>query len=223
MVQKAVHSEASSPNSLGPTNIYIYVCVWRVGCLPLTIITTPFLIRRSSPGSRREWLCERGGALKQPGLAAYVEVHLNRIEPHHRRCLNGKRASTRETGLFPVHARRCPRGSMKGEWREFRAARDVSRRTLGPDKPYTWYGSRARMPGRPVPSSTVGKEVDEAAVEATTPRAPDLRGERVRLPDSALTWTLPSQTPQHDKDTRSPVYFGHFIPFGHFYFIISVQ
>ncbi len=43
-------------------------------------------------------------------------------------------ASPRETGLFPVHARWCPRGSRKGAWRDFRAARDVSRRTRGPDE-----------------------------------------------------------------------------------------
>ncbi len=43
-------------------------------------------------------------------------------------------ASPLETGLFPVHARWCPRGSRKGAWRDFRAARDVSRRTRGPDE-----------------------------------------------------------------------------------------
>ncbi len=35
----------------------------------------------------------------------------------------------------------------------------------------------------------------------------------------SLTGTLPSRTlplPQHDEDSRFPVYFGHFIPFGHF-------
>ncbi len=66
------------------------------------------------------------------------------------------------------------------------------------------------MLGRPVPSSAVGQEVDEAAGEATAPRAPDLRGERVQPPDSApyldpsFQNTAPtSQTPQHDKDTRA--------------------
>ncbi len=84
------------------------------------------------------------------------------------------------------------------------------------------------MPGRPVPSSAVGQEVDEATGEAAAPRAPDLRGERVRPPDSApyldpsfQNTAPPSQPSQHDEDTRSPVYFGHLIPFGH-YFIISV-
>ncbi len=85
------------------------------------------------------------------------------------------------------------------------------------------------MPGRPVPSSAVGQEVDDAAGEAAAPRAPDLRGERVRPPDSApyldpsfQNTAPPSQPAQHNEDTRSPVYFGHFIPFGH-YFIISVE
>ncbi len=50
--------------------IYIYIysiqyILWRVGCLPLIIIVTPSLIRRPSPGSRREWVCERGGENSQ--------------------------------------------------------------------------------------------------------------------------------------------------------------
>ncbi len=40
------------------------------------------------------------------------------------------------------------------------------------------------MPDRPVPPSAVGQKVDKAAGEANTPRAPDLRGERVQPPDS---------------------------------------
>ncbi len=43
---------------------------------PLIISISPSLNRRPSPGSRREWVCERGGALKQPGLAACDEAHL---------------------------------------------------------------------------------------------------------------------------------------------------
>ncbi len=60
--------------------------MWRVGCLPLIISISPSLNRRPSPGSRREWVCERGGALKQPGLAVCDEAHLKWMEPHHRRC-----------------------------------------------------------------------------------------------------------------------------------------
>ncbi len=87
-------------------------------------------------------------------------------------------------------------------------------------KPHPWYGRWARMPGRPVPLSAVGQEVDKAAGEATAPRPPDLTGERVWPPDSApyldpsfQNTATPSQTPQHDEDTRSHVYFGQF---GHF-------
>ncbi len=67
------------------------------------------------------------------------------------------------------------------------------------------------------------REVDEAAGEATTPHAPDFRGEGVRPPDSApyldpsfQNTAPPSQTPQHNESTRSPVYFGHSSPYGHF-------
>ncbi len=81
-----------------------------------------------------------------------------------------------------------------------------------------WYGRRARMLGWSVPSRAVGQELDEAAGEVTAPRAPDLRGEHVRLPDSApyldssfQNTAPPSQTPQHDEGTISLVYFGHFI------------
>ncbi len=66
------------------------------------------------------------------------------------------------------------------------------------------------------PSKSRGPKDDEAAA----PRAPDLRGERVRPPDSApyldpsfQNTAPPSQPAQHDEDARSPVYFGHFIPF----------
>ncbi len=74
------------------------------------------------------------------------------------------------------------------------------------------------MPGLPVLSSAVGQKVDEAAGEATAPCAPDLRGEHVWPPDSApyldpsfQNTAHPSQSLQHYEDTRSPVYFGHFI------------
>ncbi len=60
--------------------------LWRlVGC-PLIISITPSLNRRPSPGSRREWVCEKGGALKQPWLAACNGAHLKWMEPHHRPC-----------------------------------------------------------------------------------------------------------------------------------------
>ncbi len=75
----------SSDNLSAPDNNIMSI-LWRVGCLPLIISISPSLNRRPSPGSRREWVCERGGALKQPGLAACDEAHLKWMEPHHRRC-----------------------------------------------------------------------------------------------------------------------------------------
>ncbi len=43
-------------------NACTFSALWWVGCLSLIIIPTPSLIRHPSPGSRREWVCERGGA-----------------------------------------------------------------------------------------------------------------------------------------------------------------
>ncbi len=67
-------------------------------------------------------------------------------------------------------------------------------------------------------TTRAGGCLDEAAGEVTAPRAPDLRGEHVWLPDSApyldssfQNTAPPSQTPQHDEGTISLVYFGHFI------------
>ncbi len=87
------------------------------------------------------------------------------------------------------------------------------------------------MPDRPVPLSAVGQELDEATGEATSPHAPNLRGERVQPPDSApylnpsfQNTAPPSQTPQHNEDIRSPVYFGHFSPLDIlFYYFCSIK
>ncbi len=80
-----------------------------------------------------------------------------------------------------------------------------------------------------IPGSAVGRRRMKPLKEAAAPRAPDPRGERVRPPDSApyldpsfSNTALLSRTPEHDEDTRSPVYFGHFLPYGHC-FIISVE
>ncbi len=122
-------------------------------------------------------------------------------------------ASPLETGLFPVHARWCPRGSRKG-------GIGCRRRRELPDPrsgrgPHPRDGRRARMPGRLDPSSAaVDLEMDEAAGKATVPRAPDLGGERVRPPDSApyldpsfQNTAPPSQPAQHNEDTRFPLLF----------------
>ncbi len=85
------------------------------------------------------------------------------------------------------------------------------------------HGWRARMPGRIIPGGAVARRRTKPLQEAAAPRAPDPRGERVRPPDSApyldpsfQNTAPPSQPAQHNEDTRSPVSFGHFIPFGHF-------
>ncbi len=79
-------------------------------------------------------------------------------------------ASPLETGLFPVHARWCPRGSRKGALREQLP------------HPYTADGPGCRAVSSPEGPWPGG---GRAAEEAAAPRAPDPRGERVRPPDSA--------------------------------------
>ncbi len=110
-------------------DLYIYIYCDESAAFPL-IITTPSLIRCPSPGSWPEW----GGALKQPGLAASDEAHLNRMAPHHRRCLNAECASPRETGLFPGPCMHAGVFVGPGRERDFRAANDMSRRTRGSDE-----------------------------------------------------------------------------------------
>ncbi len=120
-------------------------------------------------------------------------------------------ASPLETGLFPVHARWCPRGSRKGALRD----RVPPKARAAGRGPHPRDGRRARMPGRLDPSSAaVDLEVDEAAGKAAVPRAPDLGGERVRPPDSApyldpsfQNTAPPSQPAQHNEDTRFPLLF----------------
>ncbi len=123
-------------------------------------------------------------------------------------------ASPRKTGLFPVHARWCPRGSRKG------ALRDENRTRETADGP----GCRA-VPLEAPRAKRRTKPLDEAAALAPRTQEGSACGRRTPPPylDPSFSNTAPpSRTPQHDEDTRSPVYFGHFIPFGH-YFIISVQ
>ncbi len=79
-------------------------------------------------------------------------------------------ASPLGTGLFPVHARWCPRGSRKGALREQLP------------HPYTADGPGGRAVSSPEGPWPGG---GRAAEEAAAPRAPDPRGERVRPPDSA--------------------------------------
>ncbi len=122
----------------------------------------------------------------------------------------------------PVSSPCMHAGVLMGPGRECRATSSApTRRLTGQDAgPYT-------------PGSAAGQKEDEAAKGSRrTSRPGPKRGARAaaglrRTPppylDPSFSNTAPpSRTPQHDEDTRSPVYFGHFIPFGH-YFIISVQ
>ncbi len=175
--------------------------MWRVGCLPLIISISPSLNHRPSPGSRREWVCERGGALKTARSGGVwwgtPEVNGASSPP----LFYAECASPRETGLFPVHAHWCPRGSRKGALRE--------------QVPHPWHGWRARMPGRIIPGSAADRRRTKPLKEAAAaPRAPDPRGKRVRPPDSApyldpsfQNTALPSRTPEHDEDPRPPCLF----------------
>ncbi len=108
--------------------------------------------------------------------------HLKWMKPHH---WHNYMPSVTLLGdcLFPVHARWCPRGSMKEVLRDrvppkSRAARPAFR-TSTPDQ----RGQRVRPPDS-------GPYLDPS-LSNTAP---------------------PSRTPQHDEDIRSPVYFGHFSP-----------
>ncbi len=132
------------------------------------------------------------------------------MEPHHRRCyMPSAPLLWRPVSSPCMHA-----GVLVGPGRERQPWRTaLARRLTGQD---------AR------PGTAVGPKEDEAADGSRYPRSPDPRGESVRPPDSApyldpsfQNTAPPSQPAQHKEDTRSPVYFGHFIPFGH-YFIISV-
>ncbi len=129
--------------------IYIYI-LWRVSCLPLILSISPSLNRRPSPGSRREWVCERGGALKTARSGGVwwgtPEVNGASSPP----LLYAECASPLETGLFPVHARWCPRGPGR------------ERRAWGP---HPWDGWRARMPGR-TPGSAAAQRRTKPLMEA---------------------------------------------------------
>ncbi len=92
-------------------------------------------------------------------------------------------ASPLETGLFPVHAHWCPRGSRKGAMRErvppkARAAGPAVRTRTAPARRLT--GQDA---GPYNPQKRRGPKEDKAATRSR--RAPDPPGERVRPPDSA--------------------------------------
>ncbi len=185
-------------------SVCLYVYCDESVASPLIISISPSLIRRPSPGSRREWVCERGGALKQPGLAACDEAHTwSEWSLITAAVICRVRLSSGDRSL----PRAC---TLVSSW--------VQEGSVERRGPHPLHGWRARMPGRIIPRGAVGRRRMKPLQEAADPR-----GERVRPPDSApyldpsfQNTAPPSQPAQHDEDTRSPVYFGHFIPFGHF-------
>ncbi len=194
------------------------MCIlWRVGCLPLIISISPSLNRRPSPGSRREWVCERGGALKQPGLAACDEAHLKsewslitaavicRV-----RLSSGDRSLPRACTLVSSWVQE---GSVEGTVPpKARAAGPAVRTRAAPARRLT--GQDA---GPYNPQKRRGPKEDEAAIRRRRPSRPGpARDSAPYLDPSFLNTAHPSQTSQHDENTRSPVYFGHFNPFRHF-------
>ncbi len=131
-----------------------------------------------------------------------------KLRHHHARLSSGDRSLPRACTLVSSWVQE---GSVEGS--SAAPMRQLTGQDAGPFNPWKCRGSKE----------------DEAAEEAAAPRAPDLRGERVRPPDSApyldpsfQNTAPPSQPSQHDEDTRSPVCFRHFIPFGQ-YIIISVE
>ncbi len=146
---------------------------------PLIISISPSLNRRPSPGSRREWVCERGGALKQPGLAACDEAHLKWMEPHHRRCyMPSAPLLWRPVSSPCMHA-----GVLVGSRKGASSVEDRTRETA--DGP----GCRA-VPLEAPRAQRRTKPLMEAA--ALAPRTQEGSACGHRTPP--LTWTLPSRT-----------------------------
>ncbi len=193
-------------------NNYLYI-LWRVGCLPLLISISPSLNRRPSPGSRREWVCERGGALKQPGLAACDEAHLKWMEPHHRFCYmrlsSGDRSFPRACTLVSSWVQE---GSV-----ERASAAPVTRLTGQDAGPYS-------------PRRGRGPKEDEAARRSRrSSRSGPERGARAAaglrpLPGPFLPEHCPSFTTRAARRGHQiPCLFWTLHPLWTLYFIISVQ
>ncbi len=182
---------------------------------PLIISISPSLIRRPSPGSRREWVCERGGALKQPGLAACDEAHtwsewslITAAVICRVRLSSGDRSLPRACTLVSSWVQE---GSVEGA-------------TAAPV-----HGWRARMPGRLIPGSATGPKEDEAADRSRRPSRPGpQRGARAAaglrpLPGPFLPEHCPSFTTRAaQRGHQIPCFFWTLHPLWTLYFIISV-
>ncbi len=147
---------------------------------PLIISISPSLIRRPSPGSRREWVCERGGALKQPGLAACDEAHtwsgwslITAAVICRVRLSSGDRSLPRACTLVSSWVQE---GSVEGS-----IAAPV-------------HGWRARMPGRLIPGKCRGPRGRRRRWRSRRPSRPGPEGSACGRRTPPLTWTLPSRT-----------------------------
>ncbi len=124
-------------------------------------------------------------------------------------------ASPLETGLFPVHARWCPRGSRKGALRDrvppkARAAGPAVRTRTAPARRPS---GQDAGPTRPIECCR-GPRGGRSRWKSHRPSRPGPRRERVRPPDSApyldpsfQNTAPPSQPAQHNEDTRFPLLF----------------
>ncbi len=194
------------------------LCYDESAASPFIIITLSFN-HHPSPGSRREWVCERGGALKQPGLAACDEAHLKRMKPHHRRCYM---PSVPLLGR-PVSSPCMHAGVLVGPGRERRGIPLCKSREL-PDsrsgwEPHPLYGWCARMPGHN-PQEALWVRRTKPPKEAAAPSRPGPR--RGALTAAGLRPFLgppPSEHwPSFTNPTRTPgsLFILTLIPFGHF-------
>ncbi len=125
-------------------------------------------------------------------------------------------ASPLETGLFPVHAHWCPRGSRKGALREqlphpYTADGPGCRAVSSPEVPWP-EGGRSRWRSRR--PSRSGPERGARAAAGLRP-----------LPGPFLPEHCPSFTTRAaQRGHQIPLFIlDTLIPFGHFYFIISVE
>ncbi len=189
--------------------------MWRVSCLPPNYQHSPSLNRRPSPGSRREWVCEREGRCNSQVWRRVMrhtpEVSGASSPPLLYACAC---ASPLETGPLP---RAC---TLVSSWVQEGCVEGAAAAPV--------HGWRARMPGRIIPGGAVARR-GRAARRSRAPRAPDPRGSACGRRTPPLTWTLPSRTlpllhnPRSQRGHQTPcLFFGLFIPLGHFYCIISV-
>ncbi len=195
--------------------IYIYIYSDESVASPLIISISPSLIRRPSPGSRREWVCERGGALKQPGLAACDEAHtwsewslITAAVICRVRLSSGDRSLPRACTLVSSWVQE---GSVEGA-------------TAAPV-----HGWRARMPGRLIPGKCRGPRCRRRRWRSRRPSRPGpQRGARAAaglrpLPGPFLPEHCPSFTTRAaQRGHQIPCFFWTLHPLWTLYFIISV-